>query len=188
METLVMGALILIAGIISAIFTKVSYAGALKKEQDDAKGLQEEFELCNKALKKESEGHEHTKKTLAEIEKKHSIEIDDINRKKDIDFDDEVRSRRRQFTDLENDKNAEIKNLENNFTSTVEKKVIKMKEEIRDLTTAKDVAIARVEQYEKAFEAMGYDVKNIHEVLIKLVDGLSGAAASKSVEITNNTK
>jgi len=76
------------------------------------------------------------------------------------------------LTRLKVEHDDEIKSIRFNEEKTIEKAVIKLKAENDALSIKTQTQAKEIEMYTKAFENLGFDVKDMKEILNKLVDGL----------------
>lgn len=67
---------------------------------------------------------------------------------------------------------SEIKILNNEIDTKVNQALKEQTQKVTDLTIENGVLVGKNEMYEKAFENLGFDVKDMKEILYKVVDGL----------------
>lgn len=132
---------------------------------------------------------EHQKEML-ELKRDHDRNIEDLNRKNLFSLEDASRAARFKYEEQEYKTKQVIEKLESQIekleiqkASTVklseeEKKIFeeglknKYDADLRELTTQKEIAEQKILYLEKAFENLGFDVKDMKDILNKLVDGL----------------
>lgn len=97
----------------------------------------------------------NTKSTIEALEKEiEQLKINETIKDKDIELKNLIKT----IADIEEDHKKE--------------KDFEVKEKTQVLTIENNKLTAKVEILEKAFENMGFDVKDMKEILNKLVDGL----------------
>ena len=143
-----------------------------------------ELQLKIKTLESEHQ------KVMLELKRDHDRNIEDLNRKNLFSLEDASRAARFKYEEQEyktkqviEKLEGQIEKLESQKASTVklseeEKKIFeeglknKYDADLRELTTQKEIAEQKILYLEKAFENLGFDVKDMKDILNKLVDGL----------------
>ena len=97
----------------------------------------------------------------AEIRAKHSEEISKIK----AEYEEKLKKVEEKWED-------KLARLESNQDVSLEEAKSELKKENSQLTIDKAILQKEVAMYEKAFENLGFDVKDMKEILNKLVDGL----------------
>lgn len=145
-----------------------------------------------------NEGQEHF---ISELEKQNQIKIEEIQRKHKLEIEDINRRNKNEIEDLKREfnriidkesfaKDNEIKTL-NSEIENLKKLLVKNEDiwkkekeliEVEAKHTAnaanmalqieRDTALARVDHLEKAFETLGFDVKDMKDILNKVVDAV----------------
>lgn len=100
-----------------------------------------------------------TKEIIKEIE----VQVEDTSRIEELE---------REIKILKEDHESEKRLAENEFVIRVNKETKKKNEENATLREENAVLKSKVEILEKAFENMGFDVKDMKDILNKLVDGI----------------
>lgn len=98
-----------------------------------------------------------TKEVIKEVEVEDTSRIEELERKIKI---------------LKEDHESEERLAENEFVIRLSKATRKKEEENIELKEENAVLKSKVEILEKAFENMGFDVKDMKDILNKLVDGI----------------
>lgn len=143
---------------------------------------QESTKIFELELKIKTLESEH-KKEMLELKRDHDRNIEDLNRKNLFSLEDASRAARFKYEEQEYKTKQVIEKLESQKASTVklseeEKKIFeeglknKYDADLRELTTQKEIAEQKILYLEKAFENLGFDVKDMKDILNKLVDGL----------------
>lgn len=141
--------------------------------------LEKIFELELKIKTLESDH----KKEILELKSDHDRKIEELNRKHLFSVEDVSRQAKFKYEDLEYTTKQQIEQLKTENSkirklSEDEKKIYeeglknKYEADLRELTTQKEVADQKIVYLEKAFENLGFDVKDMKDILNKLVDGL----------------
>jgi hypothetical protein len=73
---------------------------------------------------------------------------------------------------LEKDFESEKRILESELKMRINEATLELKAKNQKLETEKSIALAEVDILRKAFENLGFDVKDMKEILGKLVDGI----------------
>lgn len=79
---------------------------------------------------------------------------------------------KREFKIELEDLHREIKNVKAEQDLKVKEKTSELNQELVDALRDKDIAVAKADMLTKAFEGLGFDVKDMKDILEKLVDGL----------------
>ena len=143
---------------------------------------QESTKIFELELKIKTLESEHQKKML-ELIRDHDRNIEDLNRKNLFSLEDASRAARFKYEEQEYKTKQVIEKLESQKASIVklseeEKKIFeeglknKYDADLRELITQKEIAEQKILYLEKAFENLGFDVKDMKDILNKLVDGL----------------
>lgn len=143
---------------------------------------QESTKIFELELKIKTLESEH-KKEMLELKRDHDRNIEDLNRKNLFSLEDASRAARFKYEEQEYKTKQVIEKLESQKASIVklseeEKKIFeeglknKYDADLRELTTQKEIAEQKILYLEKAFENLGFDVKDMKDILNKLVDGL----------------
>lgn len=143
---------------------------------------QESTKIFDLELKIKTLESEH-KKEMLELKRDHDRNIEDLNRKNLFSLEDASRAARFKYEEQEYKTKQVIEKLESQKASIVklseeEKKIFeeglknKYDADLRELTTQKEIAEQKILYLEKAFENLGFDVKDMKDILNKLVDGL----------------
>ena len=90
--------------------------------------------------------------------------------KKELDRTKETATQ--QLYKLRNEKEDEIARIKANADVVLLEKTALLNKEIKELTIKTEIQKSKIEMYEKAFENLGFDVKDMKEILNKLVDGI----------------
>lgn len=136
-----------------------------------------ELQLKIKTLESEHQ------KVMLELKRDHDRNIEDLNRKNLFSLEDASRAARFKYEEQEYKTKQVIEKLESQKASIMklseeEKKIFeeglknKYDADLRELTTQKEIAEQKILYLEKAFENLGFDVKDMKDILNKLVDGL----------------
>ena len=143
---------------------------------------QESTKILELELKIKTLESEH-KKEILELQSHYDKKIEELNRKHLFSLEDASREAKFKYQDLEYTTKQLIENLEKENSKILkltedEKKLFedglknKYDANLRQLTTEKEVADQKILYLEKAFENLGFDVKDMKDILNKLVDGL----------------
>lgn len=143
---------------------------------------QESTKIFELELKIKTLESEH-KKEMLELKRDHDRNIEDLNRKNLFSLEDASRAARFKYEEQEYKTKQVIEKLESQKASIVklseeEKKIFeeglknKYDADLRELITQKEIAEQKILYLEKAFENLGFDVKDMKDILNKLVDGL----------------
>ena len=143
---------------------------------------QESTKIFELELKIKTLESEH-KKEMLELKRDHDRNIEDLNRKNLFSLEDASRAARFKYEEQEYKTKQVIEKLESQKASIMklseeEKKIFeeglknKYDADLRELTTQKEIAEQKILYLEKAFENLGFDVKDMKDILNKLVDGL----------------
>lgn len=100
--------------------------------------------------------------------KKQSNEIELLT--KELDRTKEVTTQ--QLYKLRTEKEDEIARIKANADVVLLEKTANLNKEIKELSIKTEIQKSKIEMYEKAFENLGFDVKDMKEILNKLVDGI----------------
>ena len=143
---------------------------------------QESTKILELELKIKTLESEH-KKEILELQSHYDKKIEELNRKHLFSLEDASREAKFKYQDLEYTTKQLIENLEKENSKILkltedEKKLFedglknKYDANLRQLTTEKEVADQKIVYLEKSFENLGFDVKDMKDILNKLVDGL----------------
>lgn len=143
---------------------------------------QESTKILELELKIKTLESEH-KKEILELQSHYDKKIEELNRKHLFSLEDASREAKFKYQDLEYTTKQQIEQLKTENSkaqklSENEKKIFeeglknKYDAELRELTTQKEIAEQKIVYLEKAFENLGFDVKDTKDILNKLVDGL----------------
>lgn len=78
----------------------------------------------------------------------------------------------RQMTRAEEKHADEVARTNANLDTKITEKTNELLKKVSTLESEKTIALEKVSMYERAFENLGFDVKDMKEILNKLVDGL----------------
>lgn len=109
-----------------------------------------QLETENRVLKNECAHNEKLTIKMATTDESHKIEIERLTTKH-LD---------------------EVERIQSNIDTKISQKTNELKKEITKLTIENEGNKQKVSMYEKAFENLGFDVKDMKEILNKLVDGI----------------
>jgi hypothetical protein len=95
----------------------------------------------------------------------------------------DIQDTRREFSLYEEDKERELKNYKRDEHLRMKELTLEKDEKIVNLTSDNQRLQKEIEYLEKAFSGLGFDVKDMKDILNKLVDGV---VSKNEIKLINN--
>lgn len=124
-----------------------------------------EYEQLVKKGKVEENGY---RKIISAIERKHDKELSDLDERFRFEREDKARKHNHELED----KAREIQYIKENIDMDIYKATKTQAEKVVKAQNEKEALAKEVEMYKTAFKNLGFDVKDMKEILNKLVDGV----------------